>query len=91
VHATTKELASVAMAFPQSAYANMQRLLQHEWQFIQCVVPQISEKFEVVKEVLHQQFLPMLFKESLENDDPYLKLTSLPVKKLDWPSLIQLL
>ena len=77
----TKELASVAMNFPQLAYAGMQRSLQHEWQFIQCVVPQISEKFEVVKEVLHQQFLPALFKESLENDDPHLKLASLPVKK----------
>ena len=85
-----KELAAMAMAFPQLAYAGMQKSLQHEWQFIQCIVPDIGEKFEAVKVLLHKHFLPVLFKESLEEDDPRLSLASLPVKKagLALPNLV---
>jgi hypothetical protein len=77
----TKELAAVAMAFPQLAYAGMQKSLQHEWQFVQCVVPDIGKKFEAVKVSLHKHFLLALFKESLEEDESYLSLAGLPVKK----------
>jgi hypothetical protein len=63
---------------------------KHEWQFIQCIVPNIGEKFEAVKVSLHKHFLSALFKESLEEDDPHLSLAGLPVKKagLALPNLV---
>jgi hypothetical protein len=39
------ELAFIAKNFPQSAYSDLQKALQQEWQFVQRVKKDIGEEF----------------------------------------------
>jgi hypothetical protein len=73
-------LASAATKFPQSAYSGLQRSLQQEWQFVQRVIKDIGGKFPDVEKELFQNFLPALFDDVIDGDDPRLKLACLPVK-----------
>jgi hypothetical protein len=73
-------LASVANNFPQSAYSGLQKLLQQEWQFEQRVRKDIGMEFTNVKRAISQSFLPALFGNNYDEDDPCRRLTSLPVK-----------
>jgi hypothetical protein len=62
----TEELASVAVNYPQSAYT----ALQQEWQFVQRVVKDIGDAFTDVEKAISQSFLPALFGNDFEEDDP---------------------
>ena len=73
-------LASVAPAYPQAAYTGLQKSLQQEWQFVQCVTRDIGPQFTDVAAAISQKFLPALFGASLEATDPRCALAGLPVK-----------
>jgi hypothetical protein len=75
------ELAGIAPKYPQTAYTGLQKSLQNEWQFVQCVKPGIGDHFHGVEVALATKFLPALFGESIDDDgDPRRILASLPVK-----------
>ncbi len=75
-----RELAKVAVRYPQSAYAGLQKSLQQEWQFLQRVVPSIGEKFEGVEKAISDDFLPALFNDKIHESDKRWELAGLPVK-----------
>ena len=74
------DLASVADVFPQAAYSGLQRSLQQEWQFVQRVTSGIGPEFIGVEETLAHFFLPALFGDNYDDDDPRRDLSCLPVK-----------
>jgi hypothetical protein len=74
-----EELTSVAANYPQSVYTALQKSLQQEWQFVQRVVKDID-----VEKAVSQSFLPSLFKDDFDEDDPRLRLAGLPVKHPVW-------
>jgi hypothetical protein len=78
--AAVKELAKVAVRFPQSAYAGLQKSLQQEWQFLQRVVPEIGDKFAGVERAISDDFLPALFDDKICESDKRRALAGLPVK-----------
>jgi hypothetical protein len=61
------DLAFAALSHPQTAFAGLQKSLQHEWQFVQRVIGDIGDCFDDVKDSITNIFLPMLFGESLQN------------------------
>jgi hypothetical protein len=67
-------LAAAAVKFPQSAYSGLQRSLQQEWQFVQRVVRNIGEKFPDMEKELNHTFLPALFSDTIDNNNPRLAL-----------------
>jgi hypothetical protein len=71
-----------AAKFPQSAYPGLQQLLQQEWQFVQRVLKDIDEKFPHAKKEMSQTFLPALFDDTINSDDPCLALACHPVCEL---------
>lgn len=74
-------LASVAPAYPQDAYTGLQKSLQQEWHFVQRVVRDTGPHFAAVADTLSSVFLPALFGEPIDADDPRLALACLPVKQ----------
>jgi hypothetical protein len=54
--------------------------LQQEWQFVQRVIKEIGGKFTEIEKAISQAFLPALFGDVLDEDDPRLALANLPVK-----------
>jgi hypothetical protein len=74
------DLAVVAKNFPQSAYSGLQKSLQQEWQFVQRVKEGVGEKFTAIEEAISNTFLPALFGDEYDEDDPCWKLACLPVK-----------
>jgi hypothetical protein len=72
------ELSKVVGRYPQAAYAGLQKSLQQEWQFLQRVTNGLSDEFEVVEEVLAENFLPSLFGNG-ESCDAKRQLVCLPV------------
>jgi hypothetical protein len=66
--------------FPQSPYAGLQKSLQQEWQFVQRVVKDICGSFIGLEEALSKAFLPSLFHDAFDDDDPCRKLATLHVK-----------
>jgi hypothetical protein len=74
------DLASVAKNFPQSAYSGLQKSLQQEWQFVQRVRKDTGMDFLEVERAISQSFLPALFGDAYDDDDPRRRLASLPVK-----------
>jgi hypothetical protein len=82
--AVIKELALVAERYPQVAYAGLQKSLQQEWQFLQCVTDRLGLEFEGIAQVVLQlDFLPALFGDNLVGDDFPRRLACLPVKRAD--------
>jgi hypothetical protein len=75
-----EELASAAVNYPQSAYTALLRSLQQEWHFFQRVVKDIGDAFTDVEKAISQYFLPALFGDDFDEDDPRLRLAGLPVK-----------
>jgi hypothetical protein len=73
------ELSKVVGRYPQAAYAGLQKSLQQEWQFLQRVTSGLSDEFEVVAEVLAENFLPTLFGNG-KGCDTKRQLACLPVK-----------
>jgi hypothetical protein len=74
------DLASVAKNFPQSAYSGLQKLLQQEWQIVQRVRKDTDMDFSKVERAISQSFLPALFSNAYDDDDPRRRLASLLVK-----------
>jgi hypothetical protein len=74
------DLTSVTQAFPQAAYSGLQNSLQQEWQFMQRVTKGISPEFASIEQILTKTFLPTLFGNKYDNNDPCRALAGLPVK-----------
>jgi hypothetical protein len=70
----------VAEQYPQAAYAGLQKSLQQEWQFLQCVTKGLGDEFRNIEKALQKDFLPALFGDDLA-DNILGQLVSLPVKK----------
>jgi hypothetical protein len=75
-----QQLSDVAGAYPQSAYAGLQKSIQAEWTFVQRVVRGVGPKFDGVRDKMRSTFLPALLKTSITDGDPILNLACLPVK-----------
>ena len=69
----------VAGKQPQKIYAGLQNSLQQEWDFVQCVNPDIGKTFQPVEDELREIFLPDLFKGSTYQI-PSILATGLPLK-----------
>ena len=79
--ASILDISDTAHKFPQSAFAGLQKSLQHEWGFVQRVVPDIGPQFWPLEEAITNTFLSALFgKDSFEATDYRRPLTALPVK-----------
>jgi hypothetical protein len=63
------EPASAAVRCPQTADTGLQKSLQNECHFVQCIKPGIGEHFKGVEKELATKFLLALFGESLVEDD----------------------
>ncbi len=74
------DLTSVTQAFPQAAYSGLQKSLQQEWQFVQRVTKGIGPEFASVEQTLAKTFLPTLFGDEYDEEDPRRALAGLPVK-----------
>jgi hypothetical protein len=74
-------LAQAAQHFPQGAYPGLQKSLQQECQFLQQVRRDTGENFTKVEKAITQVFIPALFDDKFDNDDPRCQLLAcLPVK-----------
>jgi hypothetical protein len=69
------DLTSVMQAFPQAAYSGLQK-----WQFVQRVRKGIGPDFASAEQTLAKTFLPTLFGDEYNEDNPQCALASLPVK-----------
>jgi hypothetical protein len=78
--AAVSELAKVAVRYPRTAYAGLQKSLQQECQFLQQVVPGIGDKFAGVEQAISDDFLPALFDDKICETDKRRALAGLPVK-----------
>ncbi len=74
------DLAFAALSHPQTAFAGLQKSLQHEWQFIQRVIDDIGDCFFELEDAITNIFLPALYGESLKDCTYRRKLSALPVK-----------
>ena len=72
-------LAGVAHQHPQIAYAGLQKSLQHEWAFVQCVTPGIGMAFQAVEDELRETFFPDLFQGDTSHI-PRREIIGIPVK-----------
>jgi hypothetical protein len=70
----------VAKNFPQSAYSGLQKSLQQEWQFVKRVKEGVGAEFTNIDEAISQTFLPALFGNEYDDDNPRQKLACLLVK-----------
>jgi hypothetical protein len=73
-------LALAALSHPQTAFAGLQKSLQHEWQFIQRVIEDIGDCFFDVEAGIVDIFLPALYEETLKDCTYCRNLLALPVK-----------
>jgi hypothetical protein len=78
------ELVLAAKNSPQAAYSGLQQSLQQEWQFLQRVQKDCGEKIVEVKKSISRTFLPALFDDEYDDDDPRRQLACLPVKHDGW-------
>jgi hypothetical protein len=74
------DLTSVTQAFPQATYSGLQKSLQQEWQFVQRVTKGIGPDFASIKQTLAKTFLPTLFGDEYDGEDPRHALAGLPLK-----------
>jgi hypothetical protein len=73
-------LAFAALSHPQTAFAGLQKSLQHEWQFIQRVIDDIGDCFFDVEAAITDIILPALYGETLKDCTYRRNLSALPVK-----------
>ena len=76
-----RDLAATAKLYPQSAYTAIQCSLQQEWQYVQCLVGDISDGFADVEKAIRTKFFPGLFDNDVGEADNFCTLLSLPVKQ----------
>ena len=53
----------IAKRYPQTAFAGLSKSLQMEWNYVQRIIPSISDKFVLIEKALTEHFLPALFGE----------------------------
>ena len=63
-----KVMGHAAKRYPQTAYAGMTRSLMCEWQYLQRVLPGVSDAFEPIEEVLRCRFIPQLLGQATVSD-----------------------
>ena len=56
-----KILAGLACHNPQASYIGLQKYLQKDWSFVQCVTLGIGEAFQTVEDALQWSFLLVIF------------------------------
>ena len=76
-----ERLAMVARRFPQTAYAGLTKSLQSEWQYLQRVVPGLSEAFGPVEDALRKKFFPALLQVDATTVERFRPLWALPPKQ----------
>jgi hypothetical protein len=76
-------LAFAALSHPQTAFAGLQKSLQHEWQFIQRVIGDIGDCSFDVEAAITDIFLLALYGESLKDCTYHRNISALPVKFAD--------
>jgi hypothetical protein len=74
------DLTLVRQAFQQVAYSSLQKSLKQEWQFVHRVTNRIGPEFASIEQTLAKTFLPTLFGDEYDGDDPRRALTGLPFK-----------
>jgi hypothetical protein len=74
------DLAFAALSHPQTAFAGLQKSLQHEWQVIQRVIDDIVDCLFDVEAAITDIFLPALYGETLKDCTYRRNLSALPVK-----------
>jgi len=74
-----QRLAKVAPRFPQTAHAGLSKSLQHEWQYLQRVVPNVGPALAPIEAALAETFLPALLAATDEDAKRLRELTTLPV------------
>ena len=75
-------LAGVARRHPQTAYDGMQKSIQTDWSFFQCVTPDIGMAFQVVEDALRDVLLTDLFQGAMAQI-PGRAITGMPVKQAE--------
>jgi len=60
-----QKILAASVCYPQTVYAGFCRSLQHEWQHLQRVVPDIGNHFEPIEEAIQNHLLPKLLSEPL--------------------------
>ena len=73
------DLSQVATVYPQTAYTGLSKSLQHEWAYIQRVIPNIANELLPIQASITNTFLPSLFGHALQ-DDYVSAMTSFPVQ-----------
>ena len=64
---------------PQAAFTGLSKSLQHQWTYLQRVIPDIGPLFAPLEEAISSLFLPAIFGDDVI--DPTIRdITSLPVK-----------
>jgi hypothetical protein len=78
---TVQQLSLVASEkYSHSAYTGYTRSLQHQWTFLQRVVPDIDNLFKPLEGMISSSFLPALFGASQDSCSDLRTLLALPVK-----------
>ena len=73
-------LTGVLRQHPQTVYTGLQKSLQQEWSFVQCVAPGVGMVFQAVEDDLLDTFLQALFQGDTSHI-PGRTITGLPNKK----------
>ena len=58
-------VAKISEYVPQIVFAGMKRALQHEWTFVQRVVPNVGPLFTKLKDTIFNLFYSKLFEEKI--------------------------
>jgi hypothetical protein len=67
--------------YSHSAYTGYTKSLQHQWTFLQRVVPNIDDMFQPLEDMINSSFIPALFGTSSQGSVEDLRpLLALPVK-----------
>jgi len=74
-----QQLAQVAPQFPQMAHAGLSKSLQHEWQYLQRVIPDVGPTLAPIEAALTETFLPALLVATDEETKCLCELTTLPI------------
>jgi hypothetical protein len=62
-------LAQIAQASPQAAHSAFVHGMRHKWTFLQRTLPNISEKFQPLEDIIRAKFIPSLLGGQQVNDD----------------------
>lgn len=71
-----KQLAAIAEAEPQAAYAAMTFSIQHRWKFVQRTIPNISDLLNPLEQEILDTLIPALVKRKISEEEIYFCTTS---------------